>query len=166
MRLIRRVYRLALLVTFLAVGSFGIFVLLDGNSDRCETRICCIDCQSAVVARIIDGDTLVVDRRFQQDQRVRLYGVDTPEVGEPCSDEATDLLRQLAGGRVRVETGPRAEDVYERSLYYLYTQSGDSIDEILVREGLGIAWTRDGQHRDLLVDLERQAKSSGTGCLW
>ena len=27
--------------------------------------------------------------------------------------------------------------------------------EKLIREGLGEAWTRDGQHRDLPVDLER-----------
>ena len=118
------------------------------------------------MARVIDGDTLVLDRRFQPDQRLRLYGVDTPEVGERCFDEATERLRQLAGNSVRVESGPRAKDVYGRSLYYLYTRSGDSIDEMLVREGLGIAWARDGQHLDQLIDLERMARTSKTGCLW
>ena len=42
-----------------------------------------------------------------------------------------------------------------------YTQAGDSIDEILVSEGLANAWTRDGQHRDLLVGSERGFAVSG-----
>ena len=41
---------------------------------------------------------------------------------------------------------------------------GDSIDETLVSEGLAKAWTRDGQHRDLLVGMA-QARQSGVGCL-
>jgi hypothetical protein len=31
--------------------------------------------------------------------------VDTPERGEPCHDEATQKLRELAGDSVRVERG-------------------------------------------------------------
>ena len=27
-------------------------------------------------------------------------------------------------------------------------------------------WTRDGQHRDFLVGLEREAQKQGAGCLW
>ena len=45
-------------------------------------------------------------------------------------------------------------------------ESQYSSDEILIREGLATAWTRDGQHRDLLVELELLAKRSDTGCLW
>ena len=36
-------------------------------------------------------------------------------------------------------------------MIYVYTLGGDSIDEILVCEGLAKAGTRDGQHKDLLV---------------
>ena len=42
----------------------------------------------------------------------------------------------------------------------------DSIDEALIREGLGHAWTRDGQHRDYLIELETIARRQGAGCLW
>ena len=166
MRLIARIYRTVLVVTFLAVGSLGVYVIVDGGPDTCQTDLCCVDCESAAVARVIDGDTLVVGRRFRRDQRVRLYGVDAPERGERCAAEATSRLRELAGDRVRLQSGPRAEDVYERRLYYLFTDSGDSIDELLVREGLGRAWTRDGQHRESLVKLERQTRNAGIGCLW
>ena len=85
---------------------------------------------------------------------MRLFGVDTPERSENSYSEATARLRELGGGEVRVELGPRSRDRYGRLLYYVYTQDGDSIDEILVSEGLAKAWTKDGQHRDLLVGLE------------
>ena len=121
----------------------------------------CSDCDTIPVTRVIDGDTFV-----SGDTRFRLYGMDTPEIGEDCADEATDRLKELAGNIVRVEPGPRRADVYGRTLAYLYTKSGMSIDEALVREGLAVAWTRDGQHRAHLIELEREARRQGTGCLW
>jgi endonuclease YncB( thermonuclease family) len=153
----------------LAVGAFLIIGVLQLQFDllgrvwpgECRTTLCCPDCPAIGVARIIDGDT------FDSPQgRVRLYGVDTPERDEACYREAGNRLSRLAGSRVRVEPGPRATDPFGRVLFYVYTSRGESIDEILVREGLGRAWTADGQHRDLLVDLEEQARQQGEGCLW
>ncbi len=43
------------------------------------------------------------------------------------------------GGRVRKEFGPRSKDRYGRLLYYVYTEDGESIDEMLISEGLGEA---------------------------
>ncbi len=117
------------------------------------------------VVMVIDGDTLGV-LISNVTHRVRLFGVDTPERGEPCYYEATERLRQLAGDVVRVETGPRAADNYGRLLFYLYTTSGESIDAMLISEGLATAWTRDGQYRDLLASLERDSKMQVIGCFW
>ena len=36
----------------------------------------------------------------------------------------------------------------------------------LIAGGFARAWTRDGQHRDVLVGLEQSAKSNQEGCLW
>ena len=47
------------------------------------------------VLRVIDGDTLDV-LISDVAHRVRLFGVDTPERGERCYNEATERLRQLA----------------------------------------------------------------------
>ena len=55
------------------------------------------------------------------DSRIRLFGVDTPELGEPCFAEATERFKDLAGEIVRVEFGSRQEDRYGRILYYVYT---------------------------------------------
>ncbi len=126
-----------------------------------QTTIRCPGCLTIRVSRVIDGDT------FESPSgTVRLFGVDTPEIGKRCFSQATKALRQLAGTSVRVAAGPRARDSGGRLLYYVFTGNGNSIDEILVREGLALAWTRDGQHRDALVRWERGAQRSGTGCLW
>ncbi len=45
----------------------------------------------------------------------------------------------------------------------MYAEDGISIDEALIREGLATAWTRDGQHRAYLVDLERAGAGAGCG---
>ena len=97
---------------------------------------------------------------------MRLYGVDAPERNEPCHALATNRLSKLAGSSVRVQPGDRPADPNGRRLFYVYTKQGESIDEAMVREGLGRAWTQDGQHRDLLVELEKEARRSRTGCLW
>jgi endonuclease YncB( thermonuclease family) len=123
------------------------------------TVISCPDCEAHTVDRIIDGDTL----DLTDGTRVRLYGVDTPERGEDCYAEATDRLRQLAGSTVRLENGPRATDSFGRRLAYAYTLEGFSIDVILIGDGLAEAWTRDGQHRDTLVGLERSARENQGG---
>jgi endonuclease YncB( thermonuclease family) len=123
--------------------------------------ITCADCPLIPVDWVIDGDTF--DSVLG---RVRLYGVDAPERGEECFSEATDRLKELAGGWVKVELGPRRMDQFGRALAYLYTETGDSLEETLVREGLARAWTGDGQHRDVLMALEREARQQGSGCLW
>ena len=124
-------------------------------------RLMCPDCQSVSVLRIIDGDTLVTSIG-----RVRLYGINAPEVGERCSRDATEELRRLAGNRVRVEDGPRLYDVFDRRLAYLYRADGQSIDAALIEGGYAVAWTRDGQHVESLMALEAESREAGTGCLW
>jgi len=114
------------------------------------------------VQRVIGRDTFVSGKNQDgSESRVRLCGVDTPERGEPCFEEATERFRELAGDRVRIEFGPRSRDRYGRLLYYVYTQDGDSVDEKLIRERLGKAWERDGQHRNLLMAVEDGAERDG-----
>jgi micrococcal nuclease len=124
-----------------------------------STAIHCADCPAIPVERVIDGDTF-----DSINATVRLYGVDAPEQGEPCYAEATARLSELAGDSVRLEAGPRQEDGYGRLLFYTYTLDGQSIDEILIQEGLAKVWTRDGQHRWVLIAEEENAIHREEGC--
>jgi endonuclease YncB( thermonuclease family) len=143
------------------------------SSDAVDpTGLSCPDCPAVPVDRVVDGDT------FNSSYgRVRLYGADAPERGDQCFSEATDRLRELAGDDVRLEltrlgfpdSRPEIEagwTAFGRVLAYVYTEAGESVDETLIREGLAGAWTRDGQHRDVLMEAEREAREQGTGCLW
>ena len=167
MSVVRRFYRtvvrvvgvsLVIAIGILAADEF--WVNIPGLSG-CETELCCETCENIPVDRVVDGDTFV-----SGPFRVRLFGVDAPEVGEPCASEATARLRSLLGANVRFEPGPRERDAFGRLIYYAYTSAGDSIDETLVAEGLALAWTQDGQHRDHLVGLEQLAREGRVGCLW
>lgn len=131
-------------------------------------KLFCVDpatLQPARVIRIVDGDTLHVELDGS-DVRVRLYGVDTPELGTPCADEATSRLRELAAGDVRMRADARERDAYGRLLRYLYTADGLSIDAEMVEEGLARAWRKDGALREGIIMLELEATNARRGCLW
>lgn len=94
------------------------------------------------LARVIDGDTVeLVDGR-----RVRLIGIDTPEIGyrgessEPFAEAARDRLRELtSGGEVRMQVGVDSKDRYGRTLGHLFAADGSNLEARLLREGLGFA---------------------------
>jgi micrococcal nuclease len=121
--------------------------------------------ESARVVHIVDGDTLDVDIGGRK-ERVRLFGVDTPERGDRCFDEASEALRLLAGQDVLLRPDARERDRFGRLLRYLYRTDGSSIDAALIDEGLALAWTADGALRDPLVALETRAREQHAGCLW
>jgi len=119
----------------------------------------CADCDLLDVVEVIDGDTIITPIG-----KVRFYGVNTPEKGEKCFDLAKSETTRLANHRIKVEYGPRKTDRYGRLLAYVYTENGDSIDEFLISNGLGKAWTKDGQHKEYLMNLEKNSKNKK--CLW
>jgi endonuclease YncB( thermonuclease family) len=130
------------------------------DRSNCSITICCNNCPEIPVNRVIGGDTFV-----SGNTTIRLFGVYTPDIGEPCYDEAIRRFRELVGNSVRVEFGPRQEDQHGHIRYYVYTMEGESIDEMLAREGLALAWLEDGQHRNVLLALEGRANEGGRGCL-
>lgn len=86
----------------------------------------------ATVERVHDGDTLTLrcpERRF----KLRLQGIDAPELGQPYGREAREALgRRLAGRSVAVES--RAIDAYERVIGRARVD-GASLELWLVAEG-------------------------------
>jgi endonuclease YncB( thermonuclease family) len=101
---------------------------------------------SAALAEVIDGDT--IDVRLEHTvERVRYYGVDTPERGEDCYEEATARNRDLLGSEVLLLPDARERDRYGRLLRYVFTLKGQSVGGQLVAEGLALAWRDDGAFR-------------------
>jgi micrococcal nuclease len=90
---------------------------------------------NAKVIRIIDGDTLEIQRE-RRVQRVRIWGIDTPERDQPYASQAQQFTRSLLVGRETV-IQPMDFDVYGR-LVALITVDEKNISEELV--GSGLAW--------------------------
>jgi len=122
--------------------------------------------EEALVTRVIDGDTIVIEGGY----RVRYIGIDTPETypqAEAFGAEAWQANRELVEGeRVRLEKDVSETDKYGRLLRYVY------IDDImvnaeLVRNGLAEAraYPPDIKHQDYLESLEEGAKNEGRG-MW
>jgi micrococcal nuclease len=121
--------------------------------------------QQVAVIDVIDGDTIDV-RIDGEVRRVRYYGIDTPERGERCYDEATERNQELVGLSVRLKADARDQDEGGRLLRYVFTDDGVSVEAILLAEGLAEAWREDGTYRFRFIALEDHARNANTGCLW
>lgn len=107
---------------------------------------------TATVAYVIDGDTIAVTLPDDSGdpQRVRLLGINTPEVsrgdspGECGGEEATTQLEEMLpeGATVRLATDSRADDAdrYERLLRYVELEDGTDAGHALIEQGLAVAW--------------------------
>jgi micrococcal nuclease len=121
--------------------------------------------EQATVEKVIDGDTIEVLLGGER-QTIRYYGIDAPEEGDKCYEEATERNRELVGTTVRLEADARNEDKYGRLLRYVFTNDGVSVDATLLSEGLAKAWREDGRYLARLTTLEIYAHEHGIGCLW
>jgi len=126
--------------------------------------------REARVERVVDGDSIVL----AGGEEVRYLGIDTPELGEPCFDEARALNRRLVAGRtVVLDVCPdRPTDKYGRTRAFVRLLSPSSpnggllVNAELVKEGLArtrfLTPCEDGV-AEAFVDLEIEAWRSGKG---
>jgi hypothetical protein len=96
-----------------------------------------------VVTAVVDGDTIDVNG-----QRVRVIGIDTPEVGQCGYAEAARAMTALVGGRTVTLTSVDTKDNrdrYDRLLRYVDV-AGTDAGLALIQAGLAIARydSRDG----------------------
>ncbi len=88
---------------------------------------------SARVTDIIDGDTIRVIIRGEE-KRVRLAGIDAPELGEG-GEKSRDFLTIICPPGTPVELELLGRDRYGRLLAVVYLK-GINLNELLVRENL------------------------------
>ena len=122
----------------------------------------------AKVLRVVDGDTV----RLSGVGKVRLIGVDTPEVsgrdecfGREASAFTGRVLRP--GTSVRYRLGVEEHDRYGRALAYLYLADGRLFNELLVASGYAQPLTvpPNDELADRFVEASRRARERRLG-LW
>ena len=114
------------------------------------------------VTFVRDGDTVDV-RSGDREIRVRVYGIDTPERGQPWGAKAKRFTADLVGNR-DVVLRVRAKDKYDRTVAEVILPDGRNLSEQLLRAGL--AWHYDFHSRNAEWHrLMEEARAAGRG-LW
>jgi micrococcal nuclease len=128
----------------------------------------------ARVVRVIDGDTIEVDRALDGRATVRYIGIDTPETvapGQPVGclgREASDRNKALVEGKtVFLEKDVSETDQFGRLLRYVYLEDEQMVNELLVVEGFAQASTYppDVKYQGRFTAAEQQARDANRG-LW
>lgn len=126
------------------------------------------------VEEIVDGDTIIVNMSGKS-EIIRLIGVDTPETHHPSKPvqcfgyAATDHTSELIGNfPVRLEADDLSSnrDRYDRLLRYVYLPDGTLINQKIVEDGYGFAYTSfEFSKASEFVSSEESARSNDRG-LW
>ena len=123
--------------------------------------------QKIRVETAVDGDTV----RLSSGQSVRLIGVNTPEMNyqrskpEAGALAATQFVRSLLSDISYIQPGIQSRDRYGRMLAHLFLHDGRSLEEALLKRGLGyyLAIPPNIQLRDCMRAAEHEAREQGLG---
>ncbi len=166
-------------------GSYLLFVLLallclvdwlGGFSGAARDDWTRFDHQTFSVARIIDGDTVIVAPEGTGDETVvRLVGLDAPEMLDPSTgkpahwaEQSTRYVQARAGGRpVTLRLEPiQTRDRFGRLLAYVYLSDSDCINIDMIRDGQAYADRRfRHSYRPQYEQAESEARRKQRG-LW
>ena len=121
-----------------------------------------------VVKKVVDGDTIHLTDDNGKLYKVRLLGIDAPEMDQSFGIESRETLKNLIEGK-RVIIGTRKKDRYKRILGKIFLED---MDVNLTMISKGLAWhyklyKRDQVKRDIPIysEAEQIAKDNQIG-LW
>ncbi|AFD06775.1 thermonuclease family protein [Solitalea canadensis] len=127
------------------------------------------------VTKVIDGDTFYVLNDKNQTEKVRLIGIDAPEIHKsqrkdigPYGKEAKAyLVNLLKDKKVKLVYDVGRRDQYGRTLAYAYLSNGLFINEAMIKLGYARAVTfqPNVKYSKHFVQLEREARKKNLG-LW
>jgi endonuclease YncB( thermonuclease family) len=115
------------------------------------------------VVKVTDGDTVVVLRAGNIQEKIRLAEIDCPEKSQAFGQRAKQFtLDKAAQKNVTVEV--RDHDRYGRTVGEVFLPDGKSLNRELVRNGYAW-WYRRYSKDESLGELEAQARTARRG-LW
>ena len=120
------------------------------------------------VVKVADGDSITVQDVMGQKHRIRLAGIDAPEMNQPYGFQSKNNLRSLVAGEM-VTVQYEKRDRYGRIVGQVLFRGGDiCLEQVKV----GLAWhykfyqgEQTQEDRQLYTDYEKGARSSRMG-LW
>jgi len=119
----------------LLIVSLSIFLFLYQNKIRASKTLNKGEGEYLLVTRVIDGDTI----ELENGETVRYLGIDAPEPQQKeCgSEEASNFNKDLIEDkRVKLLKDTTDKDSYGRILRYVFTEDGQFVNYLLIRNGL------------------------------
>ena len=116
------------------------------------------------VVRVIDGDTIAIDTG----ESIRLIGINAPEAGEECYDEAKGFLQFfLSDKEITLKTDIEDKDKYGRLLRYVFAD-GHNVNYGMIFSGLAYEYEYglNTEYSSWFKEAELNASSENRGCLW
>ncbi len=125
-------------------------------------------CEWVTVKYVNDGDTIQL-----RNDKVRIVGIDTPEVDGPhtdaehMGDEASAFARSLISRNDRVcllRVGRSDRDQYDRLLRYVHLADGTDFGQQMLETGLATVYrTQQHPRRNTYQETEKAAKNAQIG---
>jgi micrococcal nuclease len=120
---------------------------------------------------VYDGDTLKVRFNDGQEWRVRLIGIDTPEIGDVREDmkfkaemSKRFTFYHLYRKKIRLSYESELFDSYGRILAYIWTGEQDLFNKFIISEGFASAYGSSRySYREEFREIEKKARSQGKG---
>ncbi len=115
---------------------------------------------TGTVVGVHDGDTLRM-RTGNATVKVRLFGIDAPELGQPFSRASRERLAALTFGKT-VTLAPHGKDAFGRQLADVLLDDGTNVNHVMVREGMAYYFRRYARSPEL-ERLENEARRERRG---
>ncbi len=144
---------------------------LSGNSGAASTKsnepggswLAPASGMSGRVLKVADGDTItIVDKRGEK-QKIRFFGIDSPEFDQAYYRAARNTMTKLVSGQT-VTIDVKDTDRYGRTVGVVYV-NGQNVNEKMVRSGYAWWYRRYDPENQALKEAQKQARAEGLG-LW
>jgi len=159
---------------FFLLSLFFFFFRAAGSSSSPQIRAAG-ESDSGVVVTVYDGDTIRVQFPDGSSERVRLIGLNSPELSDLREDVAfrAFLAKRfsffyLYGKKVRLTYDQTRVDQYGRTLAYVWTDRGKLFNEFIIRQGFAyvfLAFPFRSDIQNLFREAQLEARQEERG-LW
>lgn len=119
---------------------------------------------TAQVVGVSDGDTITVLRDDKTQVKIRLHGIDAPELGQDFGSKAKFALSKLTW-KHQVTVQPKGTDRYGRTIADVFLEDGASVTRELVAAGWAWHYVKYAPDDKDLARLEEEARTARRG-LW
>lgn len=116
------------------------------------------------VVRLADGDTFTLLMPGNEQVKVRLYGIDSPERGQDFGTAARDKMSELTTG-YRIRLQEKDKDRYGRTVAIAFREDGLNLNEEMLRTGMAWHYAQYDKNNFEWSQLEAEARNKKIG-LW